>query len=136
MSSDVLQKAAMDRATSSTLPAIFEQTASSAPRAIALEFEGRIYTYGELNEHANALAHELIERGIGPEDVVAIVLPRGFEMIIAILGILKCGAIYLPIDTGLPVDRIRRILSDAIPRCLLALPGTPLIYGDVPMHFV
>ena len=64
-----------------------------SPEAIALVFEERTLSYAELNAQANRLAHFLIGRGIGPEDLVALALPRSIEMVVGLLGILKAGAV-------------------------------------------
>src|SRR4029077_19259723 len=65
------------------------------------------------------LAHLLIGRGIGPENVVALALPRSAEMIIALLGILKAGAAYLPLDPDYPTERLAYMLQDAQPACVI-----------------
>ena len=102
-----------------TLPALFEAQVERSPEAIALVFEERTLSYAELNAQANRLAHLLIGRGIGPEDLVALALPRSTEMIVALLGILKAGAAYLPLDPDYPVERLAHMLRDAQPACVL-----------------
>ena len=102
-----------------TLPALFEAQVERSPEAIALVFEERTLSYAELNAQANRLAHLLIGRGIGPENLVALALPRSTEMIIALLGILKAGAAYLPLDPDYPVKRLSSMLRDAQPACVL-----------------
>ena len=79
-----------------TLPALFEAQVERSPEAIALVFEERTLSYAELNAQANRLAHLLIGRGVGPEDLVALALPRSIEMVVALLGILKAGAASAP----------------------------------------
>ena len=79
-----------------TLPALFEAQVERSPEAIALVFEETTLSYAELNAQANRLAHFLIGEGIGPEDLVALALPRSIEMVVALLGILKAGAVICP----------------------------------------
>jgi non-ribosomal peptide synthetase component F len=102
-----------------TLPALFEAQVERSPEAIALVFEQSTLSYTELNAQANRLAHYLISRGVGPEEVVALALPRSIEMIIALVGILKAGAAYLPLDPGYPVERLAYMVRDAQPACVL-----------------
>ena len=84
-----------------------------------MSFEDTELTYAELNRRANRLAHLLISRGVGPESLVALALPRSAEMIIALLAILKAGAAYLPLDLDYPVERLSYMLRDAQPPCVL-----------------
>ena len=102
-----------------TLPALFEAQVERSPEAIALVFEERTLSYAELNAQANRLAHLLIGRGVGPEDLVALALPRSIEMVVGLLGILKAGAAYLPLDPEYPVERLSSMLRDAQPACVL-----------------
>ena len=102
-----------------TLPALFEAQVERSPEAIALVFEESTLSYAELNAQANRLAHLLIGRGVGPENLVALALPRSIEMIIALLGILKAGAAYLPLDPEYPAERLDYMLRDAQPACVL-----------------
>ncbi|MCP2339576.1 non-ribosomal peptide synthetase [Actinomadura rupiterrae] len=100
---------------------LFEAQAARTPDDVALVWCGQSLTYAQLNERANRLAHELIARGIGPEDRVALVLPRTPEIVVAILGVLKSGAAYVPVDPEYPVDRIASMLEDANPVLTLTL---------------
>ena len=102
-----------------TLPALLEAQVERSPEAIALVFEESTLSYAELNAQANRLAHLLIGRGVGPEDLVALALPRSIEMVVTLLGILKAGAAYLPLDPDYPVERLSYILRDAQPVCVL-----------------
>ena len=102
-----------------TLPALLEAQVERSPEAIALVFEESTLSYAELNAQANRLAHLLIGRGVGPENLVALALPRSVEMIIALLGILKAGAAYLPLDPDYPLERLSYMLQDAQPACVL-----------------
>ncbi|RAY16066.1 non-ribosomal peptide synthetase [Actinomadura craniellae] len=102
-----------------TLPELFAVQVRRRPDAVALVFEDTELTYAELDARANRLAHVLAGLGAGPEQVVALALPRSAEMIIAELAVLKAGAAYLPIDPDHPADRIAYMLADASPTCLV-----------------
>jgi len=102
--------------------ALFEARVLTHPHACAVRFEDQQLSYAQLNARANQLAHTLIARGIGPDMAVAVCLPRSPQMLIALLGILKAGAAYLPIDPDHPQERIRFILQDAHPALLICTP--------------
>ena len=102
-----------------TLPGLFEAQVERSPEAIALVFEESTLSYAELNAQANRLAHLLISRGVGPENLVAIALPRSIEMVVTLLGILKAGAAFLPLDPEYPMERLSYMLGDAQPACVL-----------------
>lgn len=102
---------------------LFEEQAKNSPEAIAVEFEGAVLTYKELNNRANKLAQILRAKGINTNGVVGVLLPRSPELIITILGVLKAGASYLPLDTELPEERVNYILTHS--RCNLAVTTTP-----------
>jgi nonribosomal peptide synthetase DhbF len=108
-----------------TLPELFERQVRRNPNAIAAAFQDTVVTYGELNARANRLAHLLIARGVGPEDLVALALPRSVELLAAVLGALKAGAGYVPIDPAYPADRINFMVADASPACLVTAAGIP-----------
>ncbi|WP_460367062.1 non-ribosomal peptide synthetase, partial [Actinocorallia lasiicapitis] len=93
----------------------FEEQAARTPDAPAVTFDGRTLTYRQLNERANQVAHALAARGAAPERLVAVALPRSLELVVAILGVLKTGAAYLPIDPGYPAERIAFLRRDARP---------------------
>ncbi|MHA6166106.1 amino acid adenylation domain-containing protein [Bacillus mojavensis] len=102
-----------------SLPDMFEEQANRSPERIALICDHIQLSYQELNEQANRLAHLLIEKGLGPEQFVALALPRSSEMIAAMLAVLKTGAAYLPLDPEFPADRISYMLKDAKPSCMI-----------------
>ncbi len=102
-----------------TLPDLFEAHVRATPDAIAVEAGDTTWTYTELNTRANQIAHWLISRSIGTEQLIGLALPRSAEQLATILGITKAGAGYLPIDPDYPTDRITYILTDATPTLLL-----------------
>ncbi|MFH8408889.1 amino acid adenylation domain-containing protein [Streptomyces sp. NPDC018019] len=102
-----------------TLPRLFEDQARRTPAATALVCGATTLTYAELNSRANRLAHTLIARGAGPETFVALALPRTAEHIAGLLAVLKTGAAYVPVDPELPAERIRFLLADTRPVCVL-----------------
>ncbi|MFH7339446.1 amino acid adenylation domain-containing protein [Streptomyces sp. KHY 26] len=109
-----------------TLPDLFEAQVQATPDAVAVEYEDQTLTYAELNARANQLAWYLISQGIGPEDIVALAIPRSPELVIAALGIMKAGAAYLPLDPEYPAERLAFMLHDAAPGLLLTTEDTTL----------
>jgi mycobactin peptide synthetase MbtE len=107
-----------------TLTALVGEQAARTPDATAVVYEGRHYSYREINEEANRLAHWLIGQGIGTEDRVAVLLDKSPDLVIAALGIVKAGAVYLPIDPTYPEDRLTYILADSDPKVVLREPVT------------
>ncbi|ASA20601.1 non-ribosomal peptide synthetase [Paenibacillus donghaensis] len=102
-----------------TICQLFEEQAARTPDHIALVFENQTMTYRELNEKANALARGLIGHGIHSEDIVAILVERSLDMMISIMGVLKSGGAYLPIDPNYPADRISYTLEDSCAKLIL-----------------
>ena len=102
-----------------TLPELFAAQAARTPDAIALVFEDQTLTYRELDARANQLAHHLRSLGAGPETIVGVCVERSFDMVVALLGILKAGAAYLPLDPDYPAERLAYMLKEAKPRLLL-----------------
>ncbi|MET9608864.1 amino acid adenylation domain-containing protein [Streptomyces sp. NPDC006512] len=103
--------------------------ARATPGALAVVAEDLTLTYGELEARANRLAHWLVGRGVRPESLVAVRLPRSADLVVALLAVLKAGAAYLPIDPDHPRSRIDHILDDARPALVLdadALAGADL----------
>ncbi|NHB98701.1 non-ribosomal peptide synthetase, partial [Photorhabdus stackebrandtii] len=102
---------------------LFEQQVVRTPDATAVVFEESTLSYGELNRRANRLAHHLLALGIRPDDRVAICIERSLEMMVGLLGILKAGAAYVPLDPAYPAERLTYMLEDAAPMALLTQTG-------------
>ncbi len=107
-----------------TVPELFAAQAARTPGAIAVVCGHAAVSYAELDGRSGRLARYLTGLGAGPEDLVAVVMDRGVDLIVALLGILKSGAAYLPIDPQQPAERIAYLLADAKPVLLLATSGT------------
>ncbi|MGW2056155.1 non-ribosomal peptide synthetase, partial [Streptomyces sp. NPDC001840] len=101
------------------LPELFQARVAKHPDAVAVVFGGAEVTYAELDERANRLARLLIRRGIGPERIVGLAVPRSVDLIVGLLAVLKSGAGYLPIDPEYPAERIAFMLADAVPSLTL-----------------
>ena len=106
----------------------FEARVAAVPAGPAVEFGGDLagasgldesVSYARLNERANRLARLLLERGVGAERYVALALPRSVDMVVAAWAVLKAGAAFVPIDPRHPADRIRFMLADSRPACLV-----------------
>ena len=89
------------------------QQVARTPDATALIFEEQRLSYAELDRRSNQLGHYLAAQGIGSEDIVAIALDRSVEMVVSLLGVLKSGAAYLPLDPEYPIDRLAFMLEDS-----------------------
>ncbi|MFF4808227.1 non-ribosomal peptide synthase/polyketide synthase [Micromonospora chersina] len=122
-----------------TLPDLFDAQAARAPEAVALTFDGRHLTYAEVADRANRLARLLVERGIGPESLVGVLMDRTPDLVVALLAVLKAGAGYLPVDPAYPAERIAFVLADAGAVCAVtttasaaAVPAgvPPLVLDD------
>ncbi|SEF24659.1 pristinamycin I synthase-3 and 4 [Amycolatopsis pretoriensis] len=103
----------------SSVAELVEAQVGRTPEAPAVEDDGVLLTYRELNERANQLADELIRRGAGPERIVAVLANRSAELVAAVLAVLKVGAAYLPIDPAYPAERIATMFADAAPALVL-----------------
>ncbi len=92
---------------------LFEAQADRTPEAVAIQFGDKQITYAELNERANQLARALVDAGVTPRSFVAICIDRSIGMLAGLLGILKAGAAYVPIDPGFPRERLDFMLEDS-----------------------
>ncbi|WP_329558126.1 amino acid adenylation domain-containing protein [Streptomyces uncialis] len=125
-----------------TFSDLFREVAARHGDAPAVELAGApCVGYTELDERADALAGLLLARGVGPESLVAVALPRSVDLVVAVLAVMRAGGAYLPVDPAYPRDRIVRMLADARPQCLLTVEGlaeqagtedTPVLLLDAP----
>jgi amino acid adenylation domain-containing protein len=104
---------------SGCLHELFERQAARTPESQAVVFEDTHLSYRELNERANQLAHHLRALGVGAESVVGIHMERSIELVVSILGTLKAGGAYLPLDPAYPQERLSFMLGDAGAKVLL-----------------
>jgi amino acid adenylation domain-containing protein len=105
-------------------PDLLDRLAEVPADRRAVESGGRALTFGELRAEAARVAAALAERGIGPEHVVALHLPRGVDLVVALVGTLTAGAAYLPVDPRLPSDRRRYLIEAAGADLVIGPPGT------------
>jgi amino acid adenylation domain-containing protein len=92
--------------------AAFERQAARTPDAAALFFDGREFSYRRINEDSNRLAHHLIKKGVGPGSIVGVCLDRSPETTVALMGVLKTGAAYVPLDPSYPTQRLGSMIED------------------------
>jgi amino acid adenylation domain-containing protein len=115
-----------------TVHELFAEQVEKTPKAVAVEYEGRQLTYGELNRQANRLAHYLQILGVKPEARVAICVERGLEMIVGLMAILKAGGAYVPLDPAYPQERLQYMLKDSDPVALLTQAQVRERLGPLP----
>ncbi|MCX4820787.1 amino acid adenylation domain-containing protein [Streptomyces sp. NBC_01142] len=112
---------------------LFEEQAARTPDATAVRSGDTALTYRELNTRANRLARRLLPAGVGAEPMIALLLPRGVDLLAGLLAVLKSGAAYIPLDAGYPADRIDHMLTDAAPALVLTTTEyAGLLPRDVP----
>ncbi|HVI46050.1 MAG TPA: amino acid adenylation domain-containing protein, partial [Chitinophaga sp.] len=115
---------------------LFEEKAVLAPEATALVCDNERWSYKTLDEQSNRLAHYLKASGTVPEDLIVVCIGRRPEMLVAMLGILKAGAAYVPVDPGYPQDRIQYILNDCKCRQVIALTSTADFFAENDMNVI
>ncbi|MEU8988358.1 amino acid adenylation domain-containing protein, partial [Streptomyces sp. NPDC048558] len=106
-----------------TLPELFTAQAAATPDAPAIRAGDQVLTYRQLDARASFVARTLIERGVRPGRTVAVLLPRGIDLVVALLGVAKSGGAYIPLDPEHPAERITAVLADAAPVLALTEPG-------------
>ncbi|GHH94042.1 non-ribosomal peptide synthetase [Streptomyces capillispiralis] len=115
-----------------TLASLFAEQAARTPDATALVFDDFTLTYAELDRRAEALARRLRAGGAGPERFVAVAVPRSAELVVALLGVLKSGAAYLPVDLDYPPDRVAFMLRDSGARTVVTTASAAGRLPEVP----
>ncbi|MET7593093.1 amino acid adenylation domain-containing protein, partial [Streptomyces sp. NPDC005444] len=108
-----------------SVQAAFAAQALRSPGAVAVRCAGRELTYRELDERSNQLAHRLVGLGVGPEAPVAVLMERSVDLVVALLGVLKAGAFYLPLHSGYPLERMQWIVDET---------STPVLLTDRAMR--
>ncbi len=114
-----------------TIPEVFYQSAALFSERIALSFEGGMMTYRQLNEQSNQIAHMLIANGLQKGDYVAIVMERSKETVVSLLGVLKAGGVYVPIDPSYPKERCHYLLNDTGAPFILTKDEHTLLLDDL-----
>ncbi len=126
-----------------TVPALIAQQVELRPNAVALVYQDQKMTYAQLFEQAQLLAYHLDQAGIGPNQLVALYLPRSVEMVVGILATWLANGAYLPLDPFMPAERLATIFAEAQPATILTfstlqetLPAhsIPIICLDIPLH--
>ncbi|MGW6270086.1 amino acid adenylation domain-containing protein [Streptomyces sp. NPDC055060] len=102
------------------VPTLFAERVAAAPDAPALSWTDGTMSYAELDARADRMARELLDRGAGPDTIVALVLPRTPELLVSVLATQKAGAAYVPVDPQYPADRIAFMLGDARPAVIVS----------------
>ncbi|SDG50778.1 amino acid adenylation domain-containing protein [Lentzea fradiae] len=118
-----------------TMPELFERQAAETPDSTAVVCAEEELSYAELNLRANRIAHMLAAEGIGSGDIVGLAFPRSLDLVASLLGVLKAGAAYLPIELDHPAERIAYLVGDAKPVLVLAgaaapVTGVPVVRVD------
>nr|UHJ79953.1 non-ribosomal peptide synthetase [uncultured bacterium] len=114
------------------LATLFEQQAARHPREIALEADGEALSYAEMNARADQLAHRLAQHGIGPGTLVGVCAERSPRLFVALLGVLKAGAAYVPVEPATPAGRIGALVADCGAKVWLT--ETPLLQRFASLH--
>src|SRR6185436_6112766 len=102
-----------DAASQAVLHQLFAEAAAAHPDAAAVVCGEESLTYAELERRSNRLAHRLRRLGVGPETLVGLCLERSLDLVVGLLGILKAGGVYVPLDAEAPTERIAFAIEDA-----------------------
>jgi len=113
---------------------LFEAQVERDPGAVAVFCADESLSYADLNCKANQLARYLRKRGVGPDVLVAVCIERSLDMIVSLLGVLKAGGAYIPLDPTHPPDRLAHILADARPRIILTQQALRPVLQDFPVN--
>ncbi|WP_312033990.1 non-ribosomal peptide synthase/polyketide synthase [Rhodococcus sp. 3A] len=114
-----------------TLAELFSAQAARTPDAVAVSFDGLELTYTEFDRRVDALAHRLIDLGVGPESVVGLAMNRSIELLVGMYAVLRAGGAYLPIDLAHPAERLAYVLDAARPVCVLTTSADGFAAEDV-----
>ncbi len=115
---------ARDYSAGATAHSLFEEQVRRFAQSPALIWQGQSLTYEELNHRANQVAHYIMQRGVGPEARVGLLLERSQDMIVSLLGVLKSGGAYVPLDPNYPEERLKTILGEADVKLVLTQNST------------
>ncbi len=116
-------EAAVSYPPDATVVSLFQQQVVNTPNQTAVVFEGEQLTFEQLNERSNQLAHYLRQRGVQKDSLIPLFIERSVHLVTAMMGILKAGAAYVPIDTDFPADRIRYMLEDTAAALIVSSIG-------------
>jgi amino acid adenylation domain-containing protein len=105
------------------VPELLAARAAAAAELTALVCGGVVMSFGELSGRVNRVARWLIAAGVGPEDPVVVLVPRSADSVVALLGVLAAGAMYVPVDLSYPAERVRFMLADAAPVAVITTSG-------------
>ncbi|WP_052433450.1 non-ribosomal peptide synthetase [Streptacidiphilus carbonis] len=123
-------RSAVTSGSAGTIPEQFERQVAAAPDAVAVEFGAQSLAYRQLDSRANRLARVLADRGVGPESVVAVALPRSFDLVVAVLAVVKAGGAYLPVDSAYPAERVSYMVADSGAALVLADAATAALLPE------
>ncbi len=119
-----------------TISELFEQQVERTPDSPALEFNNERLSYEELNQRANKVAGFLRSKGVGPETRAGVCMNRSVEMVVAVLGVLKAGGAYIPLDPGYPLERLSFMLADSDVKLLLTQEHLRSQFAEHPLEVV
>nr|WP_280295541.1 non-ribosomal peptide synthase/polyketide synthase [Nocardia abscessus] len=119
-----------------TLLTAFQAQVARTPEAIAIVDDARTVTYREFGARVNHLARVLIERGIGPESLVALAIPRSLDLFVAMYAVVTAGGAYVPLDPAHPLERTASVLAAAAPRLVLTSARVPMLPAAASEHSV